>query len=101
MQPLNIPSGETVFLGAPENPMDPAVIRSIAALVASRPGIVEAHSLLGGAPAAWPVGARKRHCSWPPTKLKSDSAYTLFLLLHLLATGFDVVDGARSGDESP
>ena len=43
MMPLSVPPGAKVYLGAPANPMDPAITRSLVEIVASCPGIVEAH----------------------------------------------------------
>jgi hypothetical protein len=43
MQAMNIPAGSNVLLGKPAKPMDQALVRSIAGLVGSVPGIVEAH----------------------------------------------------------
>jgi hypothetical protein len=40
---FTLPAGTKVFLGAPANPMDAALVRSITELVVSIPAVLEAH----------------------------------------------------------
>ena len=43
MNPLRIPAGATVWLGAPAKPMSKSISDAIARLVSAIPGVIEAH----------------------------------------------------------
>lgn len=43
MQPLRVPAGSEVYLGAPAKPMDPGIFAALGELVDSVPEVIEAH----------------------------------------------------------